>query len=200
MVPLIQKTWTTRKEIVIADESLLIKTKNIREDIEYKIKLEELGFDIVKKRVKTANVPFYCFLIFNLLYIGLLIDSVINKEPLSHQLFWMGALLFFSLMAGAAFYNRNKDVVYLTGGPKALELLAAKPDALTVTAFIEAIHQAMRQHYKNKYSNFDIDTPYEVRVSQLKWLKEIKAITDTEYSEMLNRMKKDTFIGFQRPN
>jgi hypothetical protein len=200
MAQLIQKTWSTRKEIVIENEGLLVKTKNIREDIEYKIKLEELGFDIVKKRVKTANVPFYCFLIFDLLYIGLLIDSVINKEPLSHQLFWMGALLFFSFMAGAAFYNRNKDVIYLTGGPKVLELLAKKPDATSVASFIDAIHAAMRQHYKNKYATFDLDTPYELRLNQLKWLKEIKAITDMEYNELLNRMKKDTFIGFQRPN
>ena len=36
MAQLIQKTWTTRKEIVIENEALLIKTKNIREDISTK--------------------------------------------------------------------------------------------------------------------------------------------------------------------
>lgn len=200
MAQLIQKTWTTRKEITIEEDSLLIKTKNIREDVEYTIKLEALGFDIVKKRIKTANVPFYCFLVFNFLYVGLLIDAVLEKEPLSHQLFWLGALLFFSLLTILAFYNRNKDVVYLTGGQKVLELLAKKPNPFTVTVFIEAIHQAMRQHYKAQYLNVDPDTPYQVRVNQLKWLKEIKAITETEYSELLDALKKEILIGYQGLN
>ena len=48
MIQLIQETWTNRKEVTIEDDSLLIKTKNIREDLEYKIKFEELGFDTEK--------------------------------------------------------------------------------------------------------------------------------------------------------
>ena len=168
MTQLIQKTWTNNKEVTIENDSLLIKTKNIREDLEYKIKFEELGFDTVKKRVKTANIPFYGFVLFDLFYVGLLISCIANKEPLKQQIFWLVALIFFSIMTIVAYYNRNKNVIYLTGGQKVLELLAAKPDDKTVKSFIETIHQSMRQFYKNKYSKFDADTPFEVRVNQLK--------------------------------
>ncbi|WP_345114998.1 hypothetical protein [Hymenobacter algoricola] len=200
MTQLTQKTWTTKKEVTVENDSLLIKTKNVREDLEYRIKFEELGFDTVKKRVKSANIPFCAFILFDILYIGLLLSAVINKETLSKQLFWVGALVFFGIATIAAFYNRNKDVIYLTGGQKVLELLAARPDIQTVTAFIATIHQSMRQHYKKKYSKFDPDTTYEMKLYQLKWLKEINAITDKEYSEMLDNTKTENIIGFSRPN
>jgi len=200
MTQLTQKTFTSKKEVFIEKENLLIKTKNIREDLEYKIKFDELGFDTVKKRVKTANIPFYAFLLFDLLYVGLIISSVTNHEPFKQQVFWSFALLFFSLMTGIAYYNRNKDVIYLTGGQKTLELLAAKPNSDIVNKFIESIHNEMRQYFKDKFSKFDPDTPYEFRVNQLKWLKEIKALTEDEYKELLNNTKTDNIIGFQRPS
>ena len=200
MIQLIQKTWTNRKEVTIENYSLLIKTKNIREDLEYKIKFEELGFDTVKKRVKTANIPFYGFLIFDLLYVGLIISSVANKEPFKQQVFWLVALIFFSIMTIATYNNRNKNVIYLTGGQKVLELLAEKPDNKTVTTFIERIHQSMREFYKTKYSNFEIDTPYEIKLNQLKWLKEIRVLTEIEYNELLDNTKTENIIGFNRLN
>lgn len=200
MTQITQKTFTTKKEVFIESDCLLIKTKNIREDLEYKIKLEELGFDTVKKRVKTANIPFFAFLLFDLFYIGLIISSVINQEPFKHQLFWLFALLFFSIMTIVTYYNRNKDVIYLTGGQKVLELLASRPDKQTVNTFIESIHKAMRQHFRCKFTKFDSDTPYEFRLNQLKWLNEIKVLSDEEYNELLNNAKTDNIIGFQRPS
>jgi len=200
MIQLIQKGWASKKEVTIEDDGLLINTKDIKEDLEYRIRFEELGFDIIKKRVKSANIPFYIFLVFDLLYIGLIISSIIDKEPFSQQLFWVGALGFFSIMTVMSFYSRNKDVIYLTGGQKALELLAVKPDKESVSAFIEAVHKAMRLHYKNKYTSFDPDTPYEVKQSQLSWLKEIKAINSTEYEELLKESKTENIIGYKRPN
>jgi len=199
MTQLTQKTFTTKKEIFIQSDNLIVKTKNIREDLEYKIKFEELGFDIVKKRIKTANIPFYAFLLFDLFYVGLIISSVTSHEPFKQQLFWLFALLFFSIMTIAAYYSRNKDVIYLTGGQNVLELLAAKPNPQTVNTFIECIHNAMRQHFKNKFTKFDPDMSYEFRVNQLKWLKEIKALTEEEYKELLGNTKRDNIIGFQRP-
>ena len=103
-------------------------------------------------------------------------------------------------MTIAAYYNRNKNVIYLTGGQKVLELLAEKPDNKTVTSFIEQIHQSMRKFYKTKYSSFDLDTPYEIKLNQLKWLKEIRALTDKEYTELLDNTKTENIIGFNRPN
>ena len=196
MLKLAQKTFLTKKEVIIESDSLFIKTKNIREDLEYKIKFEDLGFDTFKKRVKTANIPFYFFLLFDLFYLGLIISSIASHEPFKQQLFWIFALIFFSVLTIITYYNQNKDVIYLTGGQMVLELLAKKPDSETVNKFIETIHNSMRQHFKSKYSKFDPDIPYEIRINQLKWLKEIKALTEEEYKELFNNSKTDNIIGF----
>ncbi|RYE16791.1 MAG: hypothetical protein EOP42_33345, partial [Sphingobacteriaceae bacterium] len=184
----------------IETEGLLVKTKNANEELEYQIKFEELGFDLIKKRVKTANIPFFALLLFDALYIGLLISAVIGHDPFRQQLYWLGSLLLFSILTIITYQNRNKDVVYLTGGQKVLELLLEKPDSKTVNEFIDSIHYAMRQHYKNKFLSFDSDTSFELRVNQLKWLKEIKALTEEEYKELLNATKTDNVIGFYRSN
>lgn len=200
MTELIQKTWFNKKEVTIEYDRLLIKSKNIREDLEYKIKFEELGFETVKKRIKTANIPFYAFLVFDSLYVGLIVNSIANKEPYTQQIFWVFALIVFSIITIVAYCNRNKNIIYLTGGQKVLELLAEKPDEKTVRMFIETIHKSIRVFYKNKYSKFDADTPLDIKVNQLKWLKEIKALTVIEYEELLDKTKLDTIIGFNRPN
>lgn len=199
MIQFTQKTFTTRKEVFIENNSLLIKTKNVKENLEFKIKFEELGFDIVKKRVKTANIPFFAFLIFDLFFMGLLISSVISHEAFSQQLFWLFGLLLFSILTITTYFSRNEDVIYLTGGKKVLELLAAIPSQEAVDTFIENIHDAMKNNFKEKFSKFDSDTPYEIKVNQLKWLKEIKALTDEECTKLLNDIKTNNIIGFQRP-
>jgi len=196
MTEILQKTLTTQKEVLIESEGIFVRSKSIREDLEFRIRFEELGFDTVRKRIKTANFPFYFFLAFDLLYVYLLIQAMISKAPFQQQLFWLGALLFFVIFTIGAYCSRNKDVIYLTGGSQVLELLATKPDAATVTAFIAAVHQAMRQHYKIKYTRFDADTTYEMKVQQLKWLKEMKVLTDEEYSTWLQTIKTDQIIGF----
>ena len=184
MTSLLQQTLITTKKVVIESNRLRVQTKDLREDLEYSIQFEELGFDLVKKRVKSANIPFYCFLVFDLLYVWLLITSVASKEPFKQQLFWLGALLFFSVVTVLAFYSRNKDVIYLTGGQRTLELFATRPDSHTVVAFIASIHQAMRHYYKDKAACFDQNLPYEVRLARLEWLSEKQVISLNEYHNL----------------
>jgi hypothetical protein len=199
MTSLLQKTLLTTKRVVIESDRLRVQTKDLREDLEYTIQFEELGFDLVKKRVKSANIPFCCFLVFDLLYVWLLISSVASKEPFKQQLFWLGALLFFSVMTVLAFYSRNKDVIYLTGGQRTLELFATRPDSYTVTAFVGSVHQAMRGYYKDKAACFDQNLPYEVRLARLQWLSEKQVISLNEYRNLLHAMRRDTILGFPRP-
>jgi hypothetical protein len=200
MNSLVQKTLLTTKKVVIEHDRLRVQTKDLREDLEYTIPFDELGFDLVKKRVKSANIPFYCFLVFDLLYVGLLATSVANKEPFKQQLFWLGALLFFSVVTVLAFYSRNKDVIYLAGGQRTLELFATRPDSPTVLAFIGFIHQAMRHYYKAKAACFDQNLPYELRLARLDWLREKQVISLNEHQNLLHAMRRETILGFPGPS
>lgn len=199
MEHLTQKYWANKKDITIEHDSLTIKTSTISEDLEYKIKFEQLGFDIVKKRIKSANFPFFVFLFLTLLSISLIINSIVNHETFSEKSFWAGAFLFFSFMTIAGYKNRNKEVIYLTGGQHSLELHATKPDKLTVSLFIDKIHKSMRQYFKAKYTTFDPGITNEQRTNQIIWLKDIKAISDKEYLDLVDKSKTESIIGFQRP-
>jgi len=195
---LTQKTWTNEKVISIETDGLLVKTKSLREDLEYRIKFDELGFDQIRKRIKSANIPFYFLLLFDIMYVVLLVISVMDKEPIVNQLFWVGALVFFVIMTVAAFYNLNTDMIYLSGGTKALELMGTRPSNDQVTDFIDQIHKAMRLHYRNKYTVFDPGTTIEMRAMNLKWLRDIQAISEAEYQELLQSFNRDNIIGFQQ--
>jgi hypothetical protein len=200
MTSLLQKTLLITKRVVIESDRLRVQTKDLREELEYSIQFEKSGFYLVKKRVKSANIPFYCFLVFDLLYVWLLITSVASKEPFKQQLFWLGALLFFSVMTVLAFYSRNKDVIYLTGGQRTFELFATRPDSRTVLAFIGFIHQAMRHYYKDKAACFDQNLPYELRLARLEWLSEKQVISLNEYRNLLHAMRRETILGFPSPS
>ena len=198
MKQLIQKTLTSKKSVHIEAEGVFIQDKSLLEDLDYKIKFEELGFDIVRKRSKNANIAFYFFVLFDILYTVLLVISVVDRDPFKQQLFWVFALLLFAGITIAAYFNKNKSTTYLTGGQKILVLLSANPNVEMVNIFIDEIHQAMRFYLKKKFSTFDFDTPYEQKVSQLKWLREMKIITEEEYKELLDDTKINNIIGFGR--
>ncbi len=196
MTQLIQKKFTNRKEISIQSNDLLIRDKSFNDDTEYKIKFDELGFDIVRKRISANGMTLF-FSLFALLMFAGIINGMFDDTTPIHQIIGFASIcLIFSLLALVA-YTGNKAVIYLTGGQKSLELYANKPNEDTVNSFIESVHIAMRKYYKEKYSTFDANIPYEYRVNQLKWLKEISALTEEEYAELLNKSKTDKIIGFQ---
>ena len=198
MKQLTQKSWFSKKIITIGIDSLTVQTKDIRENLEYKIKFSELGFDTLKKQDKTANISLIAFIAFDLLFMGLIAYSIIDNEPIIRQFFWVGGLLFFLAITIITLSDINKNLVYLTGGDRSLELIADKPTEESVILFIEEIHRAMRQCLKDKFTRFDSTTPYEIKAGQLDWLKDQKIITGEEYEQMIEKYKTDRIIGFTR--
>ena len=194
---LIQKSWTSKKEISIEADHIAIHTKTIKDEIEYTIKLGELGFETIKRTDKTANLSCYTFLVFTVLDIYLIVTTWYNKGSLAELILWLFGFIFFGVLSFYSFTQRNKEVIYLGGGQKILELLAAKPDKQTVLLFIDDIHAAIRTYYKTKYTRFDSSIPYDVKISTLKWLKEMQAITDDEFEELSTRQKTESIIGFK---
>lgn len=183
-----QKTLTIFKSFRAGEDCLFVDTKNLREELSYTVRYEELGFDLIRKRNKAANIPFYCFLVFDGLYLWLLITAVLNQASFGQQAFWAMSLLFFTTLTIAAFYNRNKETIYLSGGTASVELLAAKPDALAVQSFIDNLHAIMRVYFRKKYFMEEMATPVEIRLQQLKWLRNTQSITESEYLANIQRI------------
>jgi hypothetical protein len=195
---LIQKGWSLKNEVNIEDNHLTVKRKTQKEDLDYQIKFEELGFELFKKVDRSTNFGFYFFGISNILMIYGLFKAITGHEPLSSILICISCIVLFGFLCVSAYKERNKEIIYLSGGSKALELLATDPDRETVSAFIDDIHNAMRAYYRRIYTDFEEDTPYEEKLAVLKWLREIKSITDEEFNELKATYKTDNIIGFKR--
>ncbi|WP_439697345.1 hypothetical protein ACFGVS_02730 [Mucilaginibacter sp. AW1-7] len=193
---LIQKTRSFKNEVHIKNGHLAVKKKAINEELEYLIKFEELGFEIVKKVDKSSNNAFNVLLIFNAISVYGITRGVYKHYDLGNLLIQCFCFALFVFLSFYAFRRRNKEIIYLSGGSKVLELLAAEPDKETVSTFIEEVHDAIRTYYKNKYTNFDEGMPYEDKVSILKWLKEIGSITDKEFDQLITTRKAENIIGF----
>jgi hypothetical protein len=194
---LIQKSWTSKKEISIEADHIAIRTKTIKDEMEYTIKLGELGFETIRRTDKTANLSCYTFLVFTALDTYLLVTTWYHQGPMAELLLWLFGFIFFAALSLYSFTQRNKEIIYLGGGQKILELLAAKPDRQTVLLFVDEIHAAIRAYYKNKYTRFDSSIPYDVRISTLSWLKEMKAITSEEFEDLSTQQKPESIIGFK---
>lgn len=183
-----QKTFGDKRHFKLSDDRVYIKTSTFKENLEYSLKYDELGFDIFKKRDKNAQGAFYAFIAFDILYIYLLITSILDKDKPSMIAFWVAALLLFGLFTILSFQSRHKNLVYLTGGFKVLELMNDKPNESEVSNFIEQIHAKMKSYLKEKHIQIDTTMPKEYHISQFKWLKEIKAINHEEYEELIQEL------------
>lgn len=184
---LYQKTLTDKRHFKILEDRIFIKTSSFKENLEYYIKFDELGFDVFRKKEKGTKTAFFFFLAFDAMYIALLINSISTKDKMIW--FWIASLLFFIPMTILSYMNRYKNLVYLTGGNKVLEMMNDKPDETTVKDFVGKIHDAMRMYYKNKYALIDVSIPKEYSISQFKWLTEIKAITESEYKQLIENLE-----------
>jgi hypothetical protein len=181
---LIQKHWTEKNVVIIKNDHINFQKKTLQEDIEYKIKFEDLGFGTYQKVDKRGHFLFYLFLALTLASIFEIINGFLKNLPLEEFLGWSIGVIFFGFISFWSLIQLNKETIYLTGGHKNLELMATKPDRQTVLVFIDEIHRTIRKYYKRKYTNFDRDTPYEEKVLALRWLKQINAITDEELSQL----------------
>ncbi|TAG24798.1 MAG: hypothetical protein EAZ32_11065 [Cytophagia bacterium] len=185
---LYQKTFGDKRHFKLSDDRIDINTKSFKENLEYSIKYEELGFDVFRKREKNAQGAFIFFLALDLLYICMIIVSYLEKDKPSMIAFWVGALFFFGIFTIITYKFRHNSWVYLTGGFKVLEIMNDKPSEDDVQKFIENIHSRMRSYLKKKHTDIDISMPKDYYVSQFKWLKEIKAIDDIEFKELITEL------------
>jgi len=59
---LVQQSGFNRREFLLEEQGVLVKTKTMREELEYRVRYDELGFELVWKKVKAGKVFFYLFL------------------------------------------------------------------------------------------------------------------------------------------
>lgn len=195
---LVQQSGFNRREFLLEEQGVLVKTKTMREELEYRVRYDELGFEMVWKKVKAGKVFFYLLLGFDALMAVLLVQSFAAKDGFWPQLYWFLGLAFFVGISLWASVHQKTEYLYVMGGVKNLELWADKPNVMQVTVFVETLHEAMRKFYRERFNRLDDRTPYDELITQLRWLLDIGAVTQEEFDAYLEGRKSEAVIGFRR--
>lgn len=188
MDELLQKSFGSYRHYKITKDRVIIKTKNVNKYEEYYVKLDSLGWDVTRKQTKSILLLIPLYLAFTGLELYVLIDEYQKGVRFPQLLFWIVGVLLFATGAVYSFFQKT-DKVFIQGGVNILELDGSKPDKETVNEFIEALQTAVKSYYKHKYGVIDPTLTEEVQIHNYKWLKEIEAITEIEYEELLHKLK-----------
>lgn len=188
MQELIQNSLGSFQQFKIEKDRVIIKKKNINNYEEYYVKFDSLGLDLTRKQTKSVFwlIPFW--IIMTGLGVYLIFDEYSKGVRMPELLKWIGIAIFFMSFSILSFFQKV-DKVYLQGGSTVLELYGSNPDKQTVDNFIKELHNSIREFYKRKYAILDPTLSEEMQVHNYKWLKEINAINNTEYDELLNNLR-----------
>ena len=99
--------------------------------------------------------------------------------------FWAFASAFFLGVYLLARFSRKKNLVYITGGTKSLELYQDRPNIETADKFIKELQYRIRKAYKSEYLRFDKSTPFEAKKYQIDWLSSINVLSEQEAIKLL---------------
>ena len=168
-------------------DSISISQKSWTDSTEYKIKFDELGFDVIKEKSKKLLWVSPLFLVLSSFQIYLIIDNLNNNGHYIDLGFKvLGFLGFFGGFIHCIF--SKFETVYCTGGKYVLTLDASKPNTEKVYLFVNKIHEAMKKFYKEKYGK--IDSVFDKSDSQnnFLWLKSNKIITEIEYNNLIEEL------------
>jgi hypothetical protein len=202
MVPvtLEQRNGFERKIFTLEAEYINIIEKKLGERKEYKVRYDQLGFDMMTKvDAKTAYAP-YIFGSFVVLFLVGFISSIANPQPDSVRIAVILVIcaVFFSVLLVLSWFDRRKEYTYMGGGERTLELFSKKPDREIVAQFVDEIFSRMRSEHLERYQErFDEIYSIEAHHQWLDYLLKIKAISKEEKKEYLARARSNSnVIGF----
>lgn len=152
--------------------------------MEYRIRYEDMGFELVKKREKAALLPACLLSLFSGISLYSFVVSFLHEGAGPVALLWISATLVSMVLAALAFSHTNRDLVLLTGGAKTLELFRGSPSNMEVDNFILSIHAHIQAYYKNKYGVVEQHLPQEVLIERFGWLREMGILSQEEHEEL----------------
>ncbi|GAB2533755.1 hypothetical protein [Rufibacter soli] len=184
MKELKQRHLLSSKEFTLRKSGIRVITKTWKENLEYRIRYEDLGFELVKKREKAALLPACAFTFLTGLSLYAFTTSFLTEGAGPVALLWITATLVSMVLAVLAFSRTNRDLVLLTGGSQTLELFRGKPSNMEVDNFILSIHAHIQAYYKNKYGVIEPHLPQDVLIERFGWLREMGILSQEEHEDL----------------
>lgn len=177
----------TENNYSILSNKVKISERTWDKSIEYFISFDNLGFDIIKEKTKSliwVSIIHFSFMCLN---IYVLVDEAMKGAKSLQIDGWLFSIILFASLFIYSLIQKTEKV-YLTGGNSVIILNASNPNSKNVYSFINELHLAMRNHFKSKFGNLDLPIDNEKAMSNFLWLKEINAINENEYQELIHKI------------
>lgn len=195
-----QKKYPNIKRFELGTKRIEVFDKSLNEELEYSIDYLELGNSIIKKKgTQGRNAEIFLLAFFGLEF-GMLIYTLITDPKSNMVAFWVFASAMFLGVYLLARFSRKKNLIYIIGGTKSLELYQDRPNVETANKFIDELQNKIKNAYKTEYLRFDESAPFEAKKYQVDWLNRINILSDDEADKLLKEYRNDksTNIGFNK--
>lgn len=197
-----QKKLFETREYQIVEEGLLFKRTSLREKVEFLVRFERIGFDVVWRTDKLSQLPQLVFVPVALLGAAAVVTGLQDGiNSVSMTIFGSFCFLVFTGLALNQWFERSRSRAIITcaEGSYEFDLIGDVPGRSEVETFINEIHDAARKYLRTKYFKADPYLHPEMQRNKFEWLVTVKAITEDEMFEMLKKLRTgggDRDIGF----
>ncbi|MEX0967707.1 MAG: hypothetical protein WD077_10750 [Bacteroidia bacterium] len=178
----------------MTDRKVLIKENSAFDDQEWEARYNELGLDLVK--IKSREGIGNAVLFGGLLIVTSFMTFKAFTDGTDYKLAFL--FLFFCFMWGTFFWWSIQKYFaahfVLRGGQKALTFFINSPNEETVMKFINQIRERTKSRLKEELTHFDPDLSYEDQLSNLKYLKNIDVIDQTEFERIREDLRERHLI------
>lgn len=200
-----QKYYLSKKSFELTDRKVVIVEKSVFDDKEWEARYNELGLDLVK--IKSREGIGNAVLFGGLLIVSSLMTFTAFTDGTDYKLAFL--FLFFCFMWATIFWwsiqKYFSAYFVLRGGQKVLTFFINSPDEETVKNFIDKIKEKTKIRIKEELVHFDPDLSFEEQLSNLKYIKSIDIIEQTEFEKIREDLRekhlvKQSIIGEHRLN
>jgi hypothetical protein len=184
---LIQKNKFSKKEFILDDKFLHIKTVDIREKKEYSLKLDSIGNQVSYMTenliIKKIVVP-----IFFLIPVICIVSYLIDNQSMDIGILFFNIILW-NIMALFFLLKPGKKETYIAGGHNMITFYQDLPSKDEVDNFVNKVIKKSNNYVRLKYMKVDPDVPEETQMGIYQWLLNSEFITDEEYESLKNKYR-----------
>jgi hypothetical protein len=193
MKQLVQKGLFYRNSFEIVGDGILVKRNSNESRSTYKVKFEDIGFQIQEEKKRNEMASILSSLLFILFQVKILYGFYREGLTPTEVFLWTSinlGLAFFVLAVG---FFQGKTLLFFSGGKKSLAIEKSKPNSACVQEFIREARLVAKAYYMELHNLKEENLPD--RFQYVHWFYE-KGILDYEEVQAYKNSSKERSIGF----